>query len=105
MRYLTQDESTGREFGKYLESIRGSMSLREASKATGLSHAYIRDLELNKNRSTGRSIFPSPSVLRMISKGYGKPYPNLLERAGYIDDEDVHEMLEWLVSKGLRDLG
>ncbi|UJF34399.1 hypothetical protein [Paenibacillus hexagrammi] len=35
-------------FGKFLEQLRGKMSLRKAASKSGLSHAYIRDLELGK---------------------------------------------------------
>ncbi|MFH5185537.1 helix-turn-helix domain-containing protein [Paenibacillus sp. TAB 01] len=72
------------EFGKFLESLRGSMSLREAAKKSGLSHAYIRDLELERNRSTNEKITPSPDTLQKLSIAYGYSYTDLMVKAGHL---------------------
>jgi len=76
------------EFGKFLESLRGNMSLREAAKKSGLSHAYIRDLELEKNRSTNERITPSPDTLKKLSAAYGYPYTQLMIKAGHLMEQD-----------------
>jgi transcriptional regulator with XRE-family HTH domain len=76
------------EFGKFLESLRGSMSLREAAKKSGLSHAYIRDLELEKNRSTNEKITPSPDTLQKLSNAYGYLYKDLMIKAGHLVELD-----------------
>jgi transcriptional regulator with XRE-family HTH domain len=76
------------DFGKFLESLRGGMSLREAAKKSGLSHAYIRDLELEKNRSTNEKITPSPDTLKKISNAYGYPYKELMIKAGHLMEKD-----------------
>jgi transcriptional regulator with XRE-family HTH domain len=75
-------------FGKFLESLRGSISLREAAKKSGLSHAYIRDLELEKNRSTNEKITPSPDTLQKLSNAYGYPYKELMIKAGHLVEQD-----------------
>jgi transcriptional regulator with XRE-family HTH domain len=75
-------------FGKFLESLRGSMSLREAAKKSGLSHAYIRDLELEKNRSTNEKITPSPDTLQKLSNAYGYLYRDLMIKAGHLVEQD-----------------
>ncbi|MGG1556120.1 helix-turn-helix domain-containing protein [Paenibacillus ferrarius] len=74
------------QFGKFLESLRGKASLRKAALKSGLSHAYIRDLELGRNRSTNDSIKPSPETLRKLAAAYQFPYTDLLKRAGYLED-------------------
>ncbi|MBA2943911.1 helix-turn-helix transcriptional regulator [Paenibacillus sp. CGMCC 1.16610] len=74
-------------FGKFLESLRGKMSLREAANKSGLSHAYIRDLELERNRSTNEKINPSPVTLKKLSDAYNIPYTDLMEKAGYLENE------------------
>ncbi|MCR8631042.1 helix-turn-helix domain-containing protein [Paenibacillus radicis (ex Xue et al. 2023)] len=76
-------------FGQFLEGLRGSMSLREAAKKCGLSHAYIRDLELEKNRSTNEKITPSPGTLKKLSGAYGYPYTELMIKAGHLMEQDV----------------
>ncbi|NHN31355.1 helix-turn-helix domain-containing protein [Paenibacillus agricola] len=76
------------EFGKFLESLRGSMSLREAAKKSGLSHAYIRDLELEKNRSTNEKITPSPDTLQKLSNAYGYLYRDMMIKAGHLVEQD-----------------
>jgi transcriptional regulator with XRE-family HTH domain len=77
------------EFGKFLESLRGSLSLREAARKSGLSHAYIRDLELERNRSTNDRITPSPDTLQKLSVAYGYPYTELMIKAGHLSNGDV----------------
>lgn len=75
-------------FGKFLESLRGKMSLREAASKSGLSHAYIRDLELERNRSTNEKIKPSPVTLKKLSDAYKFSYTELMEKAGYLEKEN-----------------
>ncbi|MCS7462242.1 helix-turn-helix domain-containing protein [Paenibacillus doosanensis] len=77
------------EFGKFLEGLRGTMSLREAAKKSGLSHAYIRDLELEKNRSTNEKITPSPDTLKKLSAAYDYPYTELMIKAGHLMEQDI----------------
>ncbi|MBD0379876.1 helix-turn-helix domain-containing protein [Paenibacillus sedimenti] len=76
-------------FGKFLEELRGKMSLRKAAVKSGLSHAYIRDLELGRNRTTNDAIKPSPDTLRKLSQAYQYPYTDLLMKAGYLEEEPV----------------
>ncbi|UQZ82889.1 helix-turn-helix protein [Paenibacillus konkukensis] len=65
------------------------MSLREAAKKSGLSHAYIRDLELEKNRSTNEKITPSPDTLKKLSAAYDYPYTELMIKAGHLMEQDI----------------
>jgi transcriptional regulator with XRE-family HTH domain len=75
-------------FGKFLEHLRGKMSLREAAYKSGLSHAYIRDLELERNRSTNDKIKPSPDTLKKLSEAYNFSYTELMVKAGYLDKQE-----------------
>lgn len=61
-------------FGKYLMELRGEMSLREAAQKTGISHTYIRDLELGKKTE------PSHDALAKLAKAYGVKYGDLLSK-------------------------
>ena len=76
------------DLGKFLENLRGKMSLREASKKSGLSHSYIRDLELGINRKTHAPIKPSVETLKRLSETYDYSYNDLLKRAGYMEGNE-----------------
>jgi transcriptional regulator with XRE-family HTH domain len=65
------------------------MSLRDVAHKSGLSHAYIRDLELERNRSTNDKIKPSPNTLKKLSDAYNFSYTELMFKAGYLDDNDT----------------
>jgi transcriptional regulator with XRE-family HTH domain len=80
-----------KELGKFLEELRGKMSLREAAEKSGLSHTYIRDLELGENRKTKAPIRPSADTLIQLAKAYKHSSNDLLKRAGYIDDESIRK--------------
>lgn len=80
----------GNRLGKVLEDIRKSkkLTLRDVAVKTGLSHTYIRDLELNYNRKTKAPIKPTPDTLRKLSQAYDYPYEQLLKLAGFFPSED-----------------
>ncbi|SEB79058.1 helix-turn-helix transcriptional regulator [Paenibacillus sp. GP183] len=80
-------------FGKFLEQLRGKMSLRDAAYKSGLSHAYIRDLELERNRSTNDKIKPSPDTLKKLSDAYNISYTELMIKAGYLDNQETQAAL------------
>lgn len=72
------------ELGEFLLKLRGGMSLRKAAEKSGLSHTYIRDLEVGFNRSTGTDIRPTPETLSKLAEAYDYPYENLMIIAGYM---------------------
>lgn len=76
-----------KKLGEFLEELRGNLSLREASKKSGLSHSYIRDIELGLNRANKTPITPSPDVLKRLANAYKYPYNDLLKRAGHLEEE------------------
>lgn len=60
-----------KSFGQYLEGLRGKMSLRDAAEKIGISHTYLRDLELENKTD------PSHDTLIKIAKAYGVTYGDL----------------------------
>lgn len=67
------------KLGSFLAFTRQHQSLtqREVEEKTGISNAYLSQLETGKIRS------PSPVILRKLSDLYGVPYATVLELAGY----------------------
>ena len=66
--------------GQYLWDIRAAKKLtqRAAEAATGVSNAYLSQIE------TGKIPQPSPQVLLKISEAYDTPYQKLMELSGHI---------------------
>ncbi|WP_096199483.1 helix-turn-helix domain-containing protein [Bacillus sp. FJAT-45350] len=92
------------ELGKFLEELRGKTSLREVANKSGLSHTYIRDLELGINRKTKAPIRPSADTLKQLAKAYDYPSNELLKKAGYIEEDNTSsEDLDKKVEELLKD--
>lgn len=79
------------EFGDFLRKLRGKMTFREASERSGISHAYIRYLEIGKRPGTNTPIHPSPEMLRGLAKAYNYSYKELMKKAGYDYEEETNE--------------
>lgn len=60
-----------------LRETRG-VTLREVEAATGISNAYVSQLE------RGKAASPAPEKLYALSEYYEVPYESLMEAAGYI---------------------
>lgn len=75
------------EFGDFIRKLRGDMTYREAAERSGISHAYIRYLEIGKRPGTNTPINPSPDMIKGLSKAYNFPYKELMKKAGYLSDE------------------
>ena len=64
------------------------MTFREAAERSGLSHSYIRYLEMGKRPGSNTPINPTPETLESLSKAYNYPYKDLMIKAGYIKEEE-----------------
>lgn len=85
------------ELGDFLKRLRGSLSLREAARRSGLSYSYISSLEAGKHPKTGVPINPSPDKLKGLAKAYNYDFNKLMQKAGYVENEhkdNEDELLE-----------
>lgn len=73
------------DIGSFLKQLRGKMTYREASEKSGLSHSYIRYLEIGKRPGTNAPIKPTPDTLKSLSIAYNYDYQKLMEMAGYMN--------------------
>jgi HTH-type transcriptional regulator, competence development regulator len=71
------------KLGETLNRIRGikGAKLRDVEKATGISNAYLSQLE------TGKAENPNPHLLYKLAQYYDVPYESLMEAAGYVVKE------------------
>jgi len=72
------------ELSKYLKKLRGKLSIRHVAEKTGVSNAYLSQLEGGKRDN------PHPDVLKKLAKFYEIPVIEFLKKAGYLD-EDISE--------------
>lgn len=97
-------ESIQNSLGLFLRELRGKMPLREVALKSGLSHTYIRDLELGINRKTKTPINPTPETLKRLSEAYNYSYDTLMEKAGYVDENNSLSVLDTFISKIIQEL-
>ncbi|SDM18295.1 transcriptional repressor LexA [Bacillus sp. OK048] len=73
------------KFGEYLRELRKErgLSIRQLEKKTGVSNAYLSQIE------NGKKGLPSPDILKKISEPLKVGYEELMEKAGYISG-DLH---------------
>ncbi len=62
------------------QRVAARRSLRDLAEATGVSHAYLSQLERGRHE-------PSLRVLRAIADALGVPLATLLARAGVLDED------------------
>ncbi len=74
-----------RELSKYIKKLRGKMSIRQVAEKTGISNAYLSQLESGKRDN------PHPEVLKKLAKFFGIPVVEFLKIAGYLDDKKTKE--------------
>lgn len=76
---LSSMEEQKKNLGSFLRGgrERRSLTLRAVERATGVSNAYLSQVESGKIRQ------PSPLVLHKLAELYELPYTLLLEQAGY----------------------
>ncbi len=72
-------------FGHFLRSLREKqrMSLRDAERESGVSNAYIAQIE------KGDRPPPKPEILKKLARAYNVTVRELFLRAGYLDEPEV----------------
>jgi transcriptional regulator with XRE-family HTH domain len=67
------------ELGSYLRQVRRklNLTLRDVEEKTGISNAYLSQLENNK------IFYPSPRILYKLAECYQVSYEYLMKLAGY----------------------
>ena len=75
---------TNEPIGVMLKRLRGTHSLRDVQRYTGISGSYLSQIERGDRR-------PGPSVLKRLSSLYDVPVHPLLKKAGYLDDQRDQE--------------
>jgi transcriptional regulator with XRE-family HTH domain len=94
-----QPTPLGQELRRIRELHR--LSLRAVESLTGISNAYLSQLE------TGKVEKPSPHYLYKLAEAYHIPYELLMEKAGYIQrhpPEEKHRTLAGSALSALEDL-
>jgi transcriptional regulator with XRE-family HTH domain len=75
------------------------LSLRDAGKLIGISHAYLSSLEKGIDSRNNLPIKPTPETLERISKAYGFSYEFLMKLAGYLTEDADKVDIQKLSSK------
>jgi len=90
-------------FGEYLRVLRGKqrMSLRDVERRTGVSNAYLGQIEQSKRPP------PHPNILKKLAPIYDVSVDELMRVAGYLDEAqslwDEVDRLRWAVDAIQRD--
>ena len=90
-------------FGEYLKLLREKqrMSLRDVERRTGVSNAYLGQIELGKRPP------PHPNILKKLAPIYDLPVNELMRAAGYLDEAQSQrgevDRLRWAVNTLQRD--
>ncbi len=69
------------QLGKRLRELRAEkgLGLREVASKAEVNHGYLSQLE------RGEVAEPAPAILQKLAKGYGVPFPVLMDWAGYLE--------------------
>lgn len=78
---------TPQEFGKYLKQLRMSLnlSIRQLALCSGVSNSYISQIE------NGKRGIPNPEILKKLAPHLKVSYNELMQKAGYIDDNNKNK--------------
>ena len=68
------------DIGQMLKRLRGDISLRGVQRLTGISNAYLSQIEKGIRQ-------PGPKLLKRLAALYGVGLQELLRKAGYLDTE------------------
>jgi len=90
------------ELSNYLKKLRREMSIRQVAEKTGISNAYLSQLESGKRNK------PHPKVLKKLARFYGMPVIEFLKKAGYLDEviseeetyeEKIDRLFQYITNK------
>ena len=83
-------------FGDFLKKLRTrkGVSLKKVEEGTGISNAYISQLETGERRR-----LPYAERLKALADYYNVSIQQLLEKAGYYEEEDIQETKEQKIEK------
>lgn len=82
-----------KELAEYLKKLRGDLSIRQVAEKTGISNAYLSQLESRKRKK------PHPDVLQKLADFYDVPILELFEKAGYLKEGEIEETQEQKIEK------
>ena len=78
---MTDDaDQRGESIGQMLKRLRGETSLRGVQRLSGISNAYLSQIEKGARH-------PGPKLLRRLAALYGVGVHDLLRKAGYLERE------------------
>ena len=84
---MTNSEWDEEDLGAFLRRLRGRVSLREVQQRTGVSYAYLSQIETGERK-------PGRNVISRLAPFYGVEPHVLLRKAGLLDDDDPLEAEE-----------
>ncbi len=64
------------------------LSARAFARQCGLSHVYVRNLELGYDQATKKEGFPTLATISLLAKGMGKSEESLLEQLAEVISVD-----------------
>lgn len=82
-----------KELADYLKKLRGDLSIRQVAEKTGISNAYLSQLESQKRKK------PHPDVLQKLADFFDVPILELFEKAGYLKEGEIEETQEQKIEK------
>lgn len=75
--------------GNYLRELRGTKSLREVERGSGVSNTYLATIEDGRDPRSDNEIKPSPDILRKLANYYKCSYIELMIKADYLIEEEI----------------
>jgi len=75
-----QNDWRDEQIGQTLKRLRGETSIRAVQRLTGVSNAYLSQIEKGTRH-------PGPRLLRRLASLYGVSVHDLLRKAGYLERE------------------
>ncbi|MXW31013.1 MAG: helix-turn-helix transcriptional regulator [Chloroflexi bacterium] len=85
---MNEQSDRGEEhIGQMLKRLRGDTSIRAVQRLTGVSNAYLSQIEKGTRH-------PGPRLLRRLAALYGVSVHDLLRKAGYLDREDEEPQVD-----------